>query len=358
MVKKVIAHVMAGLILCGLLLAISAFAEELAPFDASPLIKLGDSVKYGSYVIYKIGEGIYKINDPGAPTAIKGGKGVDMYLVCGEKKALLVDVGNNYIDGYTPDLIGPRKNAAAELLAVVDGLVGKLPLEVAATHINPDHEGMSGAFLNRKVPLWTGEGEDLSRLKKEHNLDPSIYQVFKQGQKSFDLGGGRMVDTFLVRGHTNGGTVYILKKDRMLFTGDALGFGVGANFATADRLKNYTEDIQKLVDYILANFSLYERAALRVYTGHSSLDVRGGYSSPNLDNVDGAYLDWRFIQNMRSCANAIAKGLWLVEGSGLRYVKRQPNANSAPSATMVYGIASITIPLEVAYEAAGLPMPK
>jgi glyoxylase-like metal-dependent hydrolase (beta-lactamase superfamily II) len=346
------------MILCIILLASSAYAQSVVSFNPSPLVKLGDSAKYGSYVIYKIGEGIYKINDPGTATAVKGGKGVDMYLICGEKKALMVDVGNNYIDGYEKDLIAPRKNAAEELRAIVSKLAGKLPLEVTVTHMHPDHDGMTGAFLNQKLTFWAGEGEDLAGLKIQHgNLDPSIYQVFKQGQKSFDLGGGRMVDTFLLRGHSNGGTVYILKKDRVLLTGDALGFGVGISFASGVPLKNFTEDSQKLVDYILANFSLYERSALRVYTGHSSLDVRGGYSGPNLDNVDGGYLDWRFIQNMRSCANAIAKGLWLVEGSGLRYVKRQPNSNSSPSATMVYGIGSITIPIEVAYETAGLKMP-
>jgi glyoxylase-like metal-dependent hydrolase (beta-lactamase superfamily II) len=208
------------------------------------------------------------------------------------------------------------------------------------------------------VTLWTGEGEDLTRLKKEHNLDPSIYTVFTQGKKTFDLGGGRIVETFLVRGHSSGGTVYIVKKDGILFTGDALGFASGANFASADRLKNFTEDIQKLADYILANFSLYERAALKLYTGHSSLDVRGGYSGSNMDNVDGAYLDWRYIQNLRSCANAIAKGAWLGEGSPLRLIKRQLDPKSPPVATMVYGIASITIPFEAAYQAAGLPVPK
>jgi glyoxylase-like metal-dependent hydrolase (beta-lactamase superfamily II) len=355
MVKNVVPRAIVVLVLSSVLLATFAFAEEVIPFNASPLVKLGDSVKYGSYIIYKIGEGIYHINDPGVLTAVKGGRGVDMYMICGERKALMIDLGNNYIDGYEKDLIAPRKNAAEELRAVVSGLAGKLPLEVAVTHVHPDHDGMTGAFLNSKVTFWAGEGEDFNGLQTQHKLNPSTYTVFTQGKKSFDLGGGRIVDTFLVRGHSNGGTVYILRKDLLLFAGDALGFGVGISFATADRLKSFTEDSQKLVDYILANFSLYERSALRVYTGHASLTVYGGYRSPNLDNVDVAYLDWRFIQNMRSCAKAIAKGMWLVEGSGLRYVKRQPDSNSA---TMVYGIGSITIPLEAAYEAAGLKMPK
>ncbi len=96
---------------------------------------------------------------------------------------------------------------------VIDGLAGKLPLEIAVTHMHPDHDGMTGAFLNRKVTFWAGEGEDLNALKTQHNLDPSLYKVFKHGKKSFDLGDGRIVETFLVRGHSNGGTVYLIRKD-------------------------------------------------------------------------------------------------------------------------------------------------
>ena len=65
--------------------------------------------------------------------------GVDMYLIRGETKALMVDLGNNYIDGYPPDRRAPRANAAEEFRAVVYGLVGKLPLEAAINDTHPDH---------------------------------------------------------------------------------------------------------------------------------------------------------------------------------------------------------------------------
>ena len=71
----------------------------------------------------KIGEGIYQINDPGVTTGKGGAWGVDMYLVCGDSKALMIDLGNNYIDGYEKDLIPPRKDAKEEFLSVVYGLV-------------------------------------------------------------------------------------------------------------------------------------------------------------------------------------------------------------------------------------------
>ena len=178
----------------------SAIAQQMTPFNASTLIKPGDEVRYGSYIIRKIGERVFQINDPGDKSTRGGGWGVDMYLVCGTKKALLIDLGNNYITGYEKDLIKARRNAAEELLSVIEGLAGKLPLEIAVTHMHPDHDGMTAAFNNRKVTFWAGAGEDLNALKTQHTLDPSIYKTFIQGEKSFDLGDGRIVETFLVRG--------------------------------------------------------------------------------------------------------------------------------------------------------------
>ena len=53
MVKNVMPRAMVVFILCSVLLATSAFAQSVTPFNASPLVKLGDEVKYGSYIILK-----------------------------------------------------------------------------------------------------------------------------------------------------------------------------------------------------------------------------------------------------------------------------------------------------------------
>ena len=147
-------------------------------FDATPLVRPGDNVKYGSYVIYKIGEGVYKINDPGVTTGKGGAWGVDMYLICGENKALMIDLGNNYIEGYEKDLIAPRKNASNELREVIYGITGELPLEIAITHAHPDHDGMMAAFVNRNVDLWIGKGEDTAALKTQHQSRSVSIQGF------------------------------------------------------------------------------------------------------------------------------------------------------------------------------------
>jgi glyoxylase-like metal-dependent hydrolase (beta-lactamase superfamily II) len=362
MVKKVMPRATIVLFLCSVLFTTSAFAQSVVPFNASSLVKLGDEVKYGSYVIRKIGEGIYQFNDPGDKTTKGGGWGVDFYLVCGTNKALMIDLGNNYINGYEKDVIAPRKNAAEELRAIVYGLAGNLPLEIALTHTGPDHDGMTGAFLNDKLTFWAGEGEDLNVLKTQHRVDPSVYTVFKQGQKSFDLGGGRIVETVMVRGHSNGGTVFLLKKDMLVFSGDALGSGFGQAFGTIEKLKQVAEDSQKLVDYIKANYTPYERYGLRVYTGHWWQNAYGGFLHPNKAQIDIGYLDWRFIQDVATCANGILQGKWLVDGSGVlnmgNMVYTDAWGSAAGRAIMVSGVGTIIMPLAQAYEAAGLKMPE
>ena len=110
----------------------SAIARPFTPFNPAALISPGDEVRYGSYLIRKIGDRVFQINDPGDKGTRGGGWGVDMYLVCGTKKALMIDLGNNYITGYEKDLIKPRANATEELLSVIDELAGKLPLEIAS----------------------------------------------------------------------------------------------------------------------------------------------------------------------------------------------------------------------------------
>jgi len=360
-VKQVMMFIMAGLFLSGAMLSTTVDAQPVPPFKGSLLVKLGDEVKYGSYIVRKIGEGVYQLNDPGVTTGKSGAFGVDMYLVCGEKKALMIDLGNNYIDGYENNLIAPRTNAAEELREVVYSLAGSVPLEIAITHAHPDHDGMTGAFINRGVTIWMPEGEDITAPQTQHKIDPSVYSLFKQGEKTFDLGEGRIIETFLVRGHSLGGTVYISRKDQMLFTSDALGSGIGQGFGNVERLRMLAEDSQKLVEYIKSSFTPYERYGIRVYTGHWWQNSYGGFMSPNKGKVDVGYLDWRFVQDVASCANGILQGKWLVEGSGLQYVGKMAYYDSWPSAEgraiMLYGTGTVILPLEVAYEAAGLKMP-
>ena len=131
------------------------------------------------------------------------------------------------------------------------------------------------------------------------------------------------------------------------------------------------------MDYITANFSPFERYAIKVCTGHTGPYARFG--------VDIGYLDWRYIQNINACANGIVKGKWLEKGSGLAFSEQaarpaagapaggssagRPPAGGPPAGgppaggaqkmvSFTYGIAALNTSLEAAYDAAGLEMPK
>ena len=332
-------------------------------FDPSKLKQLGDSVHYGSYFIYKIGADIYKINDPGDPEAILGGLiGTDIYLICGESKALMIDLGNNYIDGYEKDLIKSRKNAKEEFLDVVNKLIGKRQLEVAVSHMHPDHSGMTNAFPGTGVPLWIGEGEDMERLRTMHGIDPSIYSIFRQGEKRFDLGGGRIVESFLLRGHSNGGTVFLLKPDMMLFTGDAISPGPRRKreLRSAEAFNNFTVDINNLINNIKDNFAPYDRYRLQVYTGHSGEMMFHETKTDAADTLpeDAGYGEWRFVQDMANVANAIKDGTWLDATKGFYHFEVPSGMNNQKQIQIVFYNGALILPEDVAYGASGMKVPE
>jgi len=334
--------------MCSFLLAGFAFGQEIAPFDASGLVKLGDKIQYGIYTICKIGDGIYQISDHELhqTEARLGATGSAIYLIRGKKKAMIVDLGNNYKDGYAGDNLKPREHGAKEFLAVVNGLTGNLPIEAATTHMHVDHDGMTGTLINRKgVTFWASDKENVADIKTQHGIDLSVYTPFTAGEKSFDLGGGCIVNTFLVRGHTNGGTVFILKKDGsvFVFTGDALIPGIRPTEQVA-------EDVQKLVDYIFANFSPYERYAIRVYPAHA-------HTISEEAKADVVFQDWRFLQDMATLTKGIVAGTWQEKGSGFHFEEEIKSDSKGPqggqggpggpggqggvSGYMFYGVAKV-----------------
>jgi glyoxylase-like metal-dependent hydrolase (beta-lactamase superfamily II) len=365
MKNSIMALLSTSIIMVSILLTSISCTQQIITtgFDPSKLRQLGDSVHYGSYNIYKIGEDIYKINDPGDPEAILGGLiGTDIYLICGENKALMIDLGNNYIDGYEKDRIKPRRNAKEEFLDIVNKLIGKRPLEVAVTHMHPDHSGMTKAFLDIKVSLWIGEGEDMERLKTMHGLDPSIYKIFKQGEKTFDLGGGCIVESFLLRGHSNGGTVFLLKPDMMLFTGDAISPGPRRKreLRSAEAFNSFKIDINNLVNNIKDNFAPYDRYRLQVYTGHSGEMMFRATKTDSADTLpeDAGYGEWRFVQDMANVANAIKDGTWLNPTKGFYHFEVPAGMNNQKQIQIVFFNGALILPEDVAYGASGMKVPE
>ncbi len=228
--------------------------------------------------------------------------------------------------------------------------------------MHPDHSGMTKAFLETEVPLWIGEGEDMARLKNMYGIDPSIYKIFKQGEKTFDLGGGRIVEAFLLRGHSNGGTVFLLKPDMMLFTGDAISPGPRRKreLRSAEAFNNFTVDINNLVNNLKDNFAPYDRYRLQVYTGHSGEMMFHATKTDLPDTLpeDAGYGEWRFVQDMANVANAIKDGTWLDATRGFHHFEVPTGMNNPKQIQIVFYNGALILPEDVAYGASGMKVPE
>lgn len=333
------------------------FPEPDTKFHPEALVKPGDYTIYGSYRIIKTADGVFQLKDQGDPRGKFAGLiGTDIYLILGANKALLIDLGNNYMKGFEWDGIPSRKNAKEEFLTILDALAGKLPVEAAVTHAHPDHIGMTMALAERKGVVWMPKGEDMQAPKMMYDIDAAVYSVFDHATKTFDLGGGRVVTPLLVRGHTNGCSVYLFPTEMMLFTGDCLGIGAGRSLSDAASLKVWAADTQRLVDYMKAHFTPYQRYALKVYTGHSVENPIPGFLNINHGRLDIDYLDWRFVQDQALCGAAVLKGQWLNPESGLRYQEVINSQTRQRVSLFTYGIGAVEMPLAEAYKAAGLKM--
>ena len=165
-------------------------------------------MKDGNYTITPIGPEVYAIDDPAQES---------MYLVCGEKKALLIDTGSN------PQAVLPT--------------VRKLytgPVELVLTHGHYDHlyhaDEFQRVYLHpADYKVWVTAmypiclGCDLGQKRMPKRYHPGRFAPLAEGDV-FDLG-GKSISVMEAPGHTPGSVIFVDHGDRLLFTGDAFGSG-------------------------------------------------------------------------------------------------------------------------------------
>ncbi len=191
------------------------FFAEIAPkgekFDEDPYV-----------TIYQFHEGVYSMYsfDASEPPEEYGGSWLE--LIDGPEKAMLIDTGF------------PIGN----LKAVVDCLIGEKPLIVVNTHAHLDHSGGNSQFdqvycYELEAPeLRLQVGKDFKQTKfgpgkvsfnRDDILPPGKYEVIPcSNHTCFNLGGDHEIELIFLPGHTAGGCVYLDKKNRILFSGDAI----------------------------------------------------------------------------------------------------------------------------------------
>lgn len=138
------------------------------------------------YVCHKVRQGVYSIEE-GA---------VRMYLICGSKKALLLDTGNG-----SGDLKGLVKK-------MFDG-----EIIVAHTHAHEDHIGCDCQFKK----IYAGRKE-WDAIRQGGINETIILEEITEGMV-FDLG-DRQIKAKFTPGHTEGSVSFLDCENRLLFTGD------------------------------------------------------------------------------------------------------------------------------------------
>ena len=224
------------------------------------------TIEKGPYTVYVISEGVYHIEDANSsrPAGLKtdqDGKVVgmnnssDMYLIVGMTKALLIDL-SNFIKWDT--------TAIESLRSIISERVGNKALYITITHKHGDHTGMLPAFKDDpKVKFWIPEAEF-----RGMDIFPKDRTTFFSENESMDLGGGYLITTTEVPGHTGHGTLFFLKGRDLVFTGDALGSGNGVWLFNYESFITYTKSIENLIRYLENPANKINLKKLVIYGGH------------------------------------------------------------------------------------------
>jgi glyoxylase-like metal-dependent hydrolase (beta-lactamase superfamily II) len=222
-------------------------------------------VESGPYTVYTISEGIYHIEDATTdrPAGIKRlqdgntsmNNSSDMYLVTGKKRALLIDLSN---------FLKYDSNAAEKLRSIVYERTGDRELLITITHNHGDHTGMLSAFREEKrAKFWLPAAE-----LKGVNLFPEDRTILFPENSTIELDENTIINTLELPGHTEHGTIFLLKGRDIIFSGDALGSGSGVWLFNYESFIAYDKSIDKLIKYIENPSNIINRQNLVLYGGH------------------------------------------------------------------------------------------
>ncbi len=212
--------------------------------------------------------------------------GINMYLVVGKEKALLIDTGN-------PGFISPNeiKNYTS------------LPLLVVNTHAHPDHSGSNNTFAE----VYVHEA-DLDSCKIYSGGDVKLIPI-KEGY-IFDLG-GKKIEVIEVRGHTPGSICLLDIQDKVLFGGDTANTETWAQISNVP-LETYKKNMERL-------HAKYKDKYDRLLPGHN-------------DVLPSSYID-----ELITCADEILSG----KAQQSTTPQASQNAMTAGSLTHTYKSAKI-----------------
>lgn len=128
-----------------------------------------------------------------------------LYLLIGEKRALLIDTG---------DVGDPQKMPLADTVFALVHRAGQLPLLVVHTHRHLDHRAGDPQFAH--LPDVQLVGYDIDSVKRFYG-----FSHWPAGQAEIDLG-RRIVDVLPTPGHNETHVAFYDRNTALLFSGDFL----------------------------------------------------------------------------------------------------------------------------------------
>jgi glyoxylase-like metal-dependent hydrolase (beta-lactamase superfamily II) len=180
----------------------------------------------------------------------------DIYLLIGTDQALIIDLSND----------ASSNEAAVETLReLVDERAGSRELFITATHSHFDHLGMLDVFRNDPATRFWVSGPEFQEL----GVFPSDRTEFFTQSATLDLGGGLIVESREMPGHTPHSTLFLVRSENLIFTGDAIGSGSGVWLFDYTSFVRYRESVDRLVDFLRSGESGFDISALRFESGHS-----------------------------------------------------------------------------------------
>ncbi|MGN1183295.1 MAG: MBL fold metallo-hydrolase [Faecalibacillus sp.] len=226
-----------------------------------------------------------------------------MYLLIGQKRALLIDAGMEkenlfeYVSSFTSH-----------------------PIDLALSHGHIDHIGRSGDFENVYMNLFDQDvylshmNMNIGHFKSDGLCFKNIKDI-KEMPSHFDLG-DIIIDVLSLGGHTPGSMIFIDQKQRSIFTGDAIGSGCGCWMQLDEclHISIYQKNIQKVIKY-LENINVDDHWLF--YGGHDQQEYQSKVSDYNR-------LDMQLLKDMEQLCQKLLNHQVRFEKSDALMMSSQP----------------------------------
>lgn len=214
-----------------------------------------------------------------------------IYIIKGKNKALVIDLGMD----------------DARIKPVIEYLVDT-PYDIICTHGHYDHVGRSGEFDSLYMSLLDKDVYfDNERIVDNDKLSFIDYSKIKDMKECFCLG-DRDIHIIKCYGHTPGSIIVLDEKNKMIFTGDAIGSGCGVWMQVdyALSIKEYFNNLRDCCD-ILEKYHVDDNWTF--LGGHAYQEYQSKVSSFNKFDIsllkDMATLCKKLINNEIKYENVI-----------------------------------------------------